>query len=109
MDEREIEIGDLVTVATAGPQIDGIVFDLPRGAKAVVAVIDRTRGPGAALRRRATRSATRERPGADDPGAARADPPHAGAGPVRARRQPAAAARRAAGFRRSATHRTTGR
>ena len=37
--------GDLVTVATAGPQIDGIVFDVPSASKVVVAVIDRVRGP----------------------------------------------------------------
>ena len=61
MDEREIEIGDLVTVATAGPQIDGIVFDLPRGAKAVVAVIDRTKGRSCDPSR-ARRSASARRP-----------------------------------------------
>lgn len=38
------EAGDLVTVATGGPTIDGIVFDAS-GAKLMVAVIDRTRGP----------------------------------------------------------------
>src|SRR3954454_20007488 len=41
----EIAAGDLVKVATAGPQNDGIVFDLPSASKAVVAVIDRGRGP----------------------------------------------------------------
>jgi hypothetical protein len=38
-------VGDLVKVATAGPLIDGIVFDIPSPAKVVVAVIDPGRGP----------------------------------------------------------------
>src|SRR3954454_25115087 len=42
---EEVAVGDLVTVATAAPQIDGIVFDLPSASKAVVAVMDRGRGP----------------------------------------------------------------
>src|SRR3954454_21085215 len=42
---EEIAVGDLVKVATAGPQIDGIVFDLPSASKGVVAVMDRGRGP----------------------------------------------------------------
>src|SRR3712207_9558420 len=42
---EQLAAGDLVKVATAGPQIDGIVFDLPSASKAVVAVIDRRRGP----------------------------------------------------------------
>jgi hypothetical protein len=37
--------GDLVRVATAGPEIDGIIFDVPSSSKAVVAVMDRRRGP----------------------------------------------------------------
>src|ERR1700750_992437 len=41
----EIAAGDLVKVETAGPQIDGIVFDLPSASKVVVAVMDRSRGP----------------------------------------------------------------
>lgn len=32
-------------VATGGPQIDGIVFDVQGGSKVVVAVMDRDRGP----------------------------------------------------------------
>jgi hypothetical protein len=35
----------LVTVATAGPLIDGIVFDIPSHSKVVVAVIDPAKGP----------------------------------------------------------------
>src|SRR3954463_10170202 len=42
---EQIGKGDLVKVATAGPVIDGIVFDVPSASKVVVAVIDRTRGP----------------------------------------------------------------
>ena len=38
-------VGDLVKVATAGPLIDGIVFDVPSATKVVVAVIDPARGP----------------------------------------------------------------
>lgn len=40
-----ISTGDLVTVAGDGPQLDGIVFDTPSRTKAVVAVVDRGRGP----------------------------------------------------------------
>jgi hypothetical protein len=38
--------GELVTVATGGPEIDGIVFDIPSRSKVVVAVVDPKRGPG---------------------------------------------------------------
>src|SRR4051794_41806327 len=37
---------DQVTVATGSARIDGIVADLPSASKAVVAVMDRRRGPG---------------------------------------------------------------
>jgi hypothetical protein len=37
--------GQLVSVDTGGPQLDGIVFDTPSHAKVVVALVDRTRGP----------------------------------------------------------------
>ncbi|MDA0159450.1 hypothetical protein OM076_04170 [Solirubrobacter ginsenosidimutans] len=37
--------GELVKVATAGPLLDAIVFDTPSAHKAVVALIDRSRGP----------------------------------------------------------------
>jgi hypothetical protein len=36
---------ELVKVATAGPEIDGILFDTPSATKCVVAVIDEKRGP----------------------------------------------------------------
>ena len=42
---EQLVAGDLVTVATSGPQIDGIVFDLPSPTKAIVALMDRRRGP----------------------------------------------------------------
>jgi hypothetical protein len=37
--------GDLVKVADGGPELDGIVFDMPSRTKAVVAVVDPGRGP----------------------------------------------------------------
>jgi hypothetical protein len=40
-----IVVGQLVTVDTGHAPTDGIVFDLPNASKAVVAVIDRERGP----------------------------------------------------------------
>jgi hypothetical protein len=104
---EEIAAGDLVKVATAGPQIDGIVFDLPSASKVVVAVIDRGRGP---VMRTVRRDALTERAeeGPDD----RAlrllvrRTPHAvhaaargGNGPGQGR----------AGHSRAAMHRTTGK
>ncbi len=41
---ESITAGDLVKVATAGPQLDGIVFDVPSHNKAVVAMMDSKRG-----------------------------------------------------------------
>ena len=38
-------VGDLVKVTTGASQIDGIVADVLKGSKAVVAVIDRVKGP----------------------------------------------------------------
>lgn len=37
--------GELVKVATGGPVLDGIVFDVPSAKKVVVAVVDADRGP----------------------------------------------------------------
>jgi hypothetical protein len=37
--------GELVKVAGAGPDLDGIVFDTPSGSKVVVAIMDPARGP----------------------------------------------------------------
>jgi hypothetical protein len=39
-------VGALVKVAGEGPVLDGIVFDTPSSSKVVVAVVDRSRGPG---------------------------------------------------------------
>jgi hypothetical protein len=40
-----VAIGDLVSVAGAGPSVDGLVFDTPSRTKVVVAVVDRSKGP----------------------------------------------------------------
>jgi hypothetical protein len=45
MEPDPIAPGDLVSITTAGPVLDAIVVELPSAAKAVVAVVDRTRGP----------------------------------------------------------------
>jgi hypothetical protein len=37
--------GQLVKVATGGPELDGIVFDTPSRTKVVVAIVDANRGP----------------------------------------------------------------
>jgi hypothetical protein len=37
--------GELVKVATGGPERDGIVFDVPARSRVVVAVVDPDRGP----------------------------------------------------------------
>jgi hypothetical protein len=42
---EQTDAGDLVTVAVGNRAIDGIVFDATGGAKVVVAIIDRERGP----------------------------------------------------------------
>ena len=99
--------GDLVSVETAGPRIDGIVFAVPSDARVVVAVIDRVRGP---VMRTVERSAVhpREQAGDDDPALQRL-----------IRRTPAASRGQAqggggggqnrAGHTRAAAHRATGR
>jgi hypothetical protein len=99
--------GQLVKVASGGPEIDGIVFDVPSHKKVVVAVVDPGHGP---VFRTVKPDALAERAdeGADDPalhalirrtpapvhGAARG-----GAGPMGAR----------AGHNRASMHRTTGK
>ena len=40
-----IGAGELVKVASGGPELDGIVFDTPSRSKVVVAVVDPGRGP----------------------------------------------------------------
>src|SRR3954449_859022 len=99
--------GDLVKVATGGPELDGIVFDMPSSSKVVVALVDRERGP---VLRTVSLKALSERTeeGPDDarlqplarrPPPARRGAAHAGSagGPGRS------------GPRRAAGHRTTGK
>jgi hypothetical protein len=99
--------GDLVRVATRGPQLDGIVFDVPSAAKAVVAVMDRERGP---VLRTVERSALSERtePGPDDAQLQllirRTPPAHRGGGGAGSGVGPGRA-----GAKRAAMHRTTGK
>lgn len=57
--------GDLITVAAGERRLDGIVAERPSPAKAIVAVIDRRRGP--VLRSMDARTlSAREEAGADD-------------------------------------------
>ncbi|MGA2319644.1 MAG: hypothetical protein ABSG95_02720 [Solirubrobacteraceae bacterium] len=37
--------GELVKIAGGGPELDGVVFDMPSRSKVVVAVVDPGRGP----------------------------------------------------------------
>jgi hypothetical protein len=104
---EQLGAGDLVKVATAGPQIDGIVFDVPSASKVVVALMDRRRGP---VMRTVQRTALTDRAeeGPDDRALrllVRRTPPavhstaRTGSGPGRGR----------AGYTRAAMHRTTGK
>ena len=45
MGMESLVAGQLVKVATAGPVVDGIVFDVPSEQKVVVAVVDPKKGP----------------------------------------------------------------
>jgi hypothetical protein len=104
---EQTEAGDLVKVAVGRREIDGIVFDATGGAKVVVAMVDRERGP---VMRTVELKALTERAdaGADDhalqmlirrtPGGVRGAA-RAGAGPGAAR----------PGHKRAAMHRTTGK
>jgi hypothetical protein len=104
---EQIAAGDLVKVATGGPQIDGIIFDVLKGTKVVVAVMDRGRGP---VMRTFDRSALTERTdeGPDDRALQllirRTPPPARGAarGGVRG-------GHARPGHARAAMHRTTGK
>jgi hypothetical protein len=42
---ESISYGELVKVASGGPELDGIVFDTPSATKIVVAVVEPSRGP----------------------------------------------------------------
>ncbi len=104
----EPQVGDLVTVAGTGPDLAGIVFDLPSDAKAVVAVVDPKRGP---VFRSVNVGTLSER--ADEVPSDRAlrllvkrtPPPTHGAG----RGSQGAIRGGAAGHARGASHRTTGK
>jgi hypothetical protein len=101
------QAGDIVTVAGAGPSVDGIVFDTPSRTKVLVAVIDPKRGPvfrtvhpdalsersDAGAHDRALRLLVRKTP-----------PPTRGGARGGNRGGPGAA-----GFTRSSAHRSTGR
>jgi hypothetical protein len=99
--------GDLVTVATGGPAIDGIIFDVLPGSKVVVAVKDRVRGP---VLRTVPREALAERAeaGPDDRALQllirRTPPPAHGAA-----RGGSSGGQGRAGHTRAAMHRTTGK
>lgn len=99
--------GDLVTIATEGAPLDGIVVDIPSPAKAVVAMVDRKRGPVLRTFEQKALSARLD-PGTDDPALR-----------LLIRRTPAAMKARARGgadassgrdaHTRAAMHRTTGK
>jgi len=99
-----IAAGDLVTIATGGAPIDGIVFDTPSATKVVVAIIDPARGPVFRTLRPETLS-SRTRHSSDDRALRllirRTPPPTHRAAPS----GPDAGQRRA-GHARTATHRT---
>jgi hypothetical protein len=104
---EQTDAGDLVKIVVGSREIDGIVFDATGGAKVVVAIVDRERGP--VMRTVELKTLTeRSEAGPDDRalqmlirrtpfgvrGAARG-----GAGPSGAR----------AGHKRASMHRTTGK
>jgi hypothetical protein len=104
---EQLGAGDLVTVETSGPKIDGIVFDVPSPTKAIVALMDRRRGP---VLRTVARTALTERTAAG---------PDDAAFQLLIRRTPAAvhsaargagnAGRGSSGHARGTAHRPTGR
>jgi hypothetical protein len=99
--------GELVKVATGGPELDGIVFDTPSATKVVVAMLDPGRGPVFRTVHPETLSA-RESEGAHDRALRllirRTPPPvHGGA------RGGSGGGHGRAGHTRAATHRPTGR
>jgi hypothetical protein len=104
---ESIKTGDLVKVATRGPQLDGIVFEVPSASKVVVAVLDRGRGPAL---RTVDRAAVTERTDAGPDDAQlqllirRTPTGNRGAGHVGGRVGPGRA-----GHKRAAAHRTTGK
>jgi hypothetical protein len=101
------KIGELVKVGVGGSARDGIVFDTPSRAKVVVAVVDPDRGPR--FRTVNPKELTeREEEGPDDRALQlliRRTPPAVGG----AGRGALPGGRGQPGFKRGATHRTTGR
>lgn len=102
-----VSIGERVTVAGSGPALDGIVFDTPSRTKAVVAVVDPSRGP--LLRTVNPKTLTlRPQAGPDDHALEllmrRMPPPVHGAA-----RGAAGSGQNRSGFKRGAAHRPTGR
>ncbi len=102
------EIGDLVSVAGTGSNLDGIVFDTPSRLKVVVAVVDPVRGPMFNTVHPKALS-ERQREGANDPALrllVRRTPP-----PLHTSSRGASAGRkgRSASFTRGAPHRPTGK
>lgn len=63
----DANVGDLVKVASGGPVVDGVVFDVPSAKKVVVAVVDPTRGPGFRTVHPDTLSAREDESPADPP------------------------------------------
>ncbi len=102
-----ISSGELVRVAAGGPELDGIVFDVPSRSKVVVAVVDPARGPVFRTVHPRTLS-ERTQEGADDRALRllmRRTPPPARGGAAGG----AALGRGSAGHTRAAMHRTTGK
>jgi hypothetical protein len=98
---------DQVTVAMGSARIDGIVADMPSASKAVVAVMDRKRGP---VLRTVLRTALTDRPeaGADD-GALRLLVRRMAPAAPGGARGVAGVGRGRAGHTRAAMHRPTGK
>jgi hypothetical protein len=99
--------GGLVSVAGRGPALDGIVFDIPSVSKVVVAVVDPKHGP--LFRTVEPKTLTeRDREGPHDRALRqlirRTPSPTRGAG-----RGDAGSRQGRSGFKRGATHRTTGK
>jgi hypothetical protein len=99
--------GELVKVAAGGPELDGIVFDVPSQTKVVVAVVDPAKGPSFRTVHPRTLS-ERADEGGDDRALQlllrRTPPPVHGAA-----RDGGSAGRGRAGHTRAAMHRTTGK
>jgi hypothetical protein len=102
-----ISVGELVSVASVGPVLDGIVFDTPSSSKVVVAVVDPKRGPVFRTFSPKTLS-VRDQRGPHDQALhrliRRTPPPAHGAA-----RAGAVSREGRSGFKRGAMHRTTGK